>query len=298
MPFGARLFIFAFGLVLIPALGQAQQEGEARQYRAAEQQDAPNKQPLGFPVRIIEDNETAKARQRSEYESSQREKDDLVAQKGMNAATQEMNEATQRMALYSLISTVLVGLGTGLLIWTLALTRQANSAARGAVEVTRMIGEAQVRGYLSNYVPMNGNGEPRLNLAFKENSAIYFVAFSNVGASPLVLHSLEVGYSVGSASAESFVTNGIDGSFRDYYLPTSGVIEKMVCIPKDDIRNTWVWVVIRYQDIYGKKWVLQSVSRLVPSILPGPDDKDVGTYVNASPEPGMCVWSEDDKKRD
>ncbi|MBB93073.1 MAG: hypothetical protein CML68_00490 [Rhodobacteraceae bacterium] len=216
----------------------------------------------------------------------------------MNAATQEMNEATQRMALYSLISTVLVGLGTGLLIWTLALTRQANSAARGAVEVTRMIGEAQVRGYLSNYVPMNGNGEPRLNLAFKENSAIYFVAFSNVGASPLVLHSLEVGYSVGSASAESFVTNGIDGSFRDYYLPTSGVIEKMVCIPKDDIRNTWVWVVIRYQDIYGKKWVLQSVSRLVPSILPGPDDKDVGTYVNASPEPGMCVWSEDDKKRD
>ena len=66
----------------------------------------------------------------------------------MNAATEAINRATQRMAKYAFWSTVFVGVGTVLLIWTLWLTRQANKAARDAVSVTREIGKKQLRAYL------------------------------------------------------------------------------------------------------------------------------------------------------
>ncbi len=65
----------------------------------------------------------------------------------MNDATRAMNAATQDMRDYALYSTILVGVGTVLLFVTLFLTWQANKAARDAVEVTREIGEAQVRAY-------------------------------------------------------------------------------------------------------------------------------------------------------
>lgn len=47
----------------------------------------------------------------------------------MNAATQAMNKATEDMRDYALYSTVLLGVGTVLLIGTLLLTLQANNAA-------------------------------------------------------------------------------------------------------------------------------------------------------------------------
>jgi hypothetical protein len=50
---------------------------------------------------------------------------------------------------YALYSTIAVWVGTVLLFYTLWLTRQANRAAQDAVDVTRSMGEAQLRAYIS-----------------------------------------------------------------------------------------------------------------------------------------------------
>lgn len=149
MSFRFWMFATAIGLILSASSGQAQVQTDTGQNGSKSQEQATNDLPFRIPVQIIEDNEAFEARERSEAEARQHEKDDLAAQQGMNAATQAMNVATQRMALHSLLSTIFVGVGTGLLIWTLCLTRQANRSARKAVDVTRVIGEKQVRAYLT-----------------------------------------------------------------------------------------------------------------------------------------------------
>jgi len=100
-------------------------------------------------VVIVEDDAAAEARKRREAEAEQREKDDLVAQQGMNIATQAMNEATQSMKRAAWWSFGAIAVGTALLIVTLHLTRQANKSARDAVAATREVGKAQVMAYLS-----------------------------------------------------------------------------------------------------------------------------------------------------
>lgn len=138
----------AFGLGYSLSL-QAQEQAQRTDSGAAEEASPPQTNTFGVPVRIIEDSVAAETRQRREAEAEQREKDDLVAQQGMDAATQAMNEATQSMKYASWVSTGLVAVGTGLLLWSLCLTRSATASARDAVNVTRNIGEKQVRAYLS-----------------------------------------------------------------------------------------------------------------------------------------------------
>ncbi|MGJ8624966.1 MAG: hypothetical protein ACSHW1_19660 [Yoonia sp.] len=100
-------------------------------------------------MEIVEGPAAANARNASEEESRQREIADLVAQEGMNAATQSIKTATNDMRDYALYSTVAVWIGTALLLYTLWLTRQANNAAQRAVSVTENIGAAQTRAYLA-----------------------------------------------------------------------------------------------------------------------------------------------------
>jgi hypothetical protein len=146
----------ALGLMLLTVSGQAQEEPQGGQGQTSQQQDPPRPLPIPLPVEIVEDQAAADARQRREEEATKREFDNLVAQQGINAATQAMNEATQRMALYSLISTALVGIGTVCLLGTLVLSAQANKsaslaakAALDTVEITRETGVAQTRSYIS-----------------------------------------------------------------------------------------------------------------------------------------------------
>lgn len=145
MPYRSWLFIAALGLTLSPTLLKAQNEATNGQDRASEQQQAAQELPIPLPVQIIEDDESADARQRSEADARQREIDDLEAQQGMNEATQAMNEATQSMNRAAWVSAFFVALGTGLLVWTLSLTRQANraavSAANAANETNRIARE-------------------------------------------------------------------------------------------------------------------------------------------------------------
>ena len=129
----AWLYIAALGLTLAPS-GQAQDQAGSGQEGADAQEGKAEPLPFAIPVQIIEDDETTQSRERREREGRQREIEDLAAQQGMNKATRAMNDATQDMALYSLISTIAIIVGTGLLIWTLALTRQANRAAQAAVK--------------------------------------------------------------------------------------------------------------------------------------------------------------------
>ena len=170
-----RIIIAALGLICLTTLGQAQEQASEPKRETATQQQPAQTLPIPLPVDIVEDKTTAEARERHEAEARQREKEDLVAQQGMNRATQAMNEATQRMADYAYWSTGLVGFGTFLLVITLWLTRQANKAAQAAVEVTRDIGEKQVRAYL--YCK---SAEYR----FEKETLVAILELENTGQSP------------------------------------------------------------------------------------------------------------------
>ena len=98
----------------------------------------------------------------------------------MNAATKAMNDATQSMAASSYWSTVIVGIGTVLLLWTLFETRKATVAARTAVEVTRGIGQAQIRAYLS----VAPEDIPRLGELGEIDAVPFRISIENNGSSP------------------------------------------------------------------------------------------------------------------
>ena len=146
---GFRYIAIAIGLVLLASLGQAQEQTDSAEGQTAQYQQPAQTLPIPLPVEIIEDEASADARRNKEKESQQREIDDLIAQQGMNSATQAINEATQDMRDYAFYSTLFVAAGTFLLIVTLGLTWMANRAAVKAVEVTREIGEAQTRAYVN-----------------------------------------------------------------------------------------------------------------------------------------------------
>lgn len=119
------------------------------QRQAETNQRPPYELPVPLSVEIIENDTESAARKRRERESDQREIDDLLAQQGMEEATRGMADLAQ-------YQTWLIGIGTALLLVTLWLTRQANKAAtkaavaaEEAVKVTRELGQAQIRAYLT-----------------------------------------------------------------------------------------------------------------------------------------------------
>lgn len=143
------LLIAALGLILSFGSGQAQEQTEGPEGQAEQQQDpAPPNLPTPFPVEIIQDEGEVEARERREQERRRDEQADLLAQQGMNAATQSIDAATKDMRDYARYSTIAVWVGTVLLIVTLVLTWMANRAAQAAIRVTREMGRAQARAYV------------------------------------------------------------------------------------------------------------------------------------------------------
>ena len=103
------------------------------------QTDEQQQQPSEFfstPVEIIESAGAAETREANEKAQRDLQQRDLAAQEGMNAATQSIDKTTWRMYIVSIINAVFVAVGTALLIWTLRLTSQANTAAQKAVLAT------------------------------------------------------------------------------------------------------------------------------------------------------------------
>lgn len=149
MPFRTWVYVFAItGLTGFSALGQTEEQAEGQQGQADQQEQPAYKPPLPFPVEIIEDQASADARKTREAEARDREIADLVAQEGMNAATQSIEQATSDMRDYTLYSTIAVCIGTILLLLTLRLTSKANNAANRAVSITEKIGKDQSRAYV------------------------------------------------------------------------------------------------------------------------------------------------------
>lgn len=139
----ARIAGIALGLAFSgsPLYVQAQVGESDEQRQSAPEQNLPQDPRWTLPVEIVEDQAEAEARKRREERAEQRELDELAAQQGMD-------ESTEKMADYALYQTILIAIGTGALIYTLYLTRQANRAAVEAVKVTREIGQVQARAYV------------------------------------------------------------------------------------------------------------------------------------------------------
>ncbi|MGD2133379.1 MAG: hypothetical protein PVI23_11340 [Maricaulaceae bacterium] len=143
MPRGDWLRILAVaGLILLAPSGQAQEQTDEPDRPADEQQEGAR--PFAIPVEIIEEPEAAETRERREQEAADREQADLLAQQGMDAAT-------KRMAKYAFWQTMLIGIGTAALLYTLFLTRQANRAAWDAVRVAEEVGKRQTRAYVGGH---------------------------------------------------------------------------------------------------------------------------------------------------
>lgn len=147
MPKSRWIIAVAFGLALSGQQARSQYHKTSDQAERA-QESTQQANPFSVPVRIIEEPEEAQARQRAEQYSRNLNERDLVAQEGMNRATQSIKDATWWMLWSSVASTLFVAIGTGLLVWTLRLTRHANEAAQAAVSVTRDLGLAEHRPYV------------------------------------------------------------------------------------------------------------------------------------------------------
>ncbi len=136
----------------------------------------------------------------------------------MDAATQEINAATQSMALYSLLPTVFVGIGTGLLIWTLFLTRSANHAAVAAVAETRRIGETQLRAWVGVerwQIEINGD----INTGMMQEVLI-LIDWKNSGSTPAYEVSIKTGLASDKIFSEDSTWNE-DGEAVINIMPNS-----------------------------------------------------------------------------
>lgn len=101
--------------------GQAQKKARS-DYRPA--------QPPPAMVRIIESPEESEAAAEREAKSDEHDAEDLAAQQKAADAAQIAAAAAKRQVEAAYVGIVLSGLGTGLLVWTLYLTREANSISR------------------------------------------------------------------------------------------------------------------------------------------------------------------------
>lgn len=104
------------------------------------------KNPPSVPVIVIETPEQAVTRDAAEKKSQEHDAKDLEAQINAANASDRGATAAEWQIVPTWLGAVLSFVGTCLILWTLLLTRQAN-------QISREIGEAQVRAYLSIETP-------------------------------------------------------------------------------------------------------------------------------------------------
>lgn len=139
---GGRYWVAAIAVGLMLALGGQtkpvpnQTETDASQTNAQEQWP-----PLPLPVQIVDEQAKKDARERAESEARQRDIDDVIAQQGMN-------DASQRMANAADLQTKIIFVGTVLVFVTLIVTALANKAAFAMVKTAEKTAERQLRAYV------------------------------------------------------------------------------------------------------------------------------------------------------
>jgi hypothetical protein len=176
MSISTWLYVSALGIALATS-GHAQDQGESTQGQTGQQYQPSYEPPLPFPVEIVEGQSATDARERSEEEARQREIADLNAQEGMNAATQSIKNATNDMRDYALYSTIIVGLCTLFLMWTLYETRSLNKSANAANKI--MLDEQRPYLFASNVSTYNFSFDTGHHLWFSVS-----VAYRNSGRHP------------------------------------------------------------------------------------------------------------------
>lgn len=256
-----RCFLSAIFLALMIcfASGQTQEKAQGEQGQPAQQQEPAQKLPVPLPVYMIEDKAAAEAREHREAESRQHEIDDLAAQRGMNAATQAINEATQRMALYTLWSTVFVGIGTGLLIITLYLTRQANSAAQAAAKVARDALGAE-RAWMnilgSTAVTMT---DSHVDETFFEKAFGVAIRWQNDGRSPAVKVNLVITHQTVDAENSipkfdapiEYISSAIVGPGRQISTKIIGITPDQFDALMERKQFMYLYTRIEYEDVFA-----------------------------------------------
>lgn len=257
MSFRTWLYFLPLGLALATS-GHAQEQAPPGYSSATTEQNPPETYPIPFPVEIVEDQAEAEARHRGEEESSKREISNLVAQEGINSATQAMNGATQRMAEYAFWSTIFVAVGTALLIVTLYFTRQANKAAQRAIEVTEKIGKQQLRAYV---------GKSEISMGRENDAIVAKVKITNFGQTP----ALDVLAWVGTEISEYPLTRNLtppqstDAYSRNVMFPSESSTLTIAHRQEitDDVRDQilagtmalYVFGRIEYTDFFGEHHV-------------------------------------------
>lgn len=266
MPFNRWIISLVFGLITFSL--QAQEQAESAQKGTAEQEEASNQLPLGFPVRIIENDEASKSRESRERKREEREEDELIAQKQMAEATIAMNLATQSMKNAAWWSFGVVSFGTALLIWTLILTRQANLAGQAAVEVTRKVGNAQVRAYVT-FTPLlseiiaDGEGT-FLGIRFQ-------MQLKNTGASPAIVDRAFINIikskskdvvpdpDINFSAAERPIHLG--AGVLDQFTARSVSVNEVMAIA-DGAEYVFIFQVVKYRTVFDEDEVIVRASRL------------------------------------
>ena len=171
----------------------------------AEQETVQAEPPAPLSVIILEEEETANIRQNRERMSDKNQSDDLIAQQRMAEATEAMNRATHSMMWASWISNLFVLISTGLLGWTLYLTRKANDTAHKAVTVTKEMGIAQTRAYIGIET-----GKFSITTYLKIN-----IGYHNTGNSPALNNYLQ-------NVLISFYESGVNARGQMHYSPQQG----------------------------------------------------------------------------
>lgn len=154
----------AFILLTVPTQSQEIPQKERSQ---PSQQQKFHELTFPLPIQITKDQDSARLQQIRDEKNLKIAEDGLLTQKDINKATWEMTKANQSMSCYALISTILVGLGTILLTFTLFYTRKATHDTAEAVKVTRDIGNSQLRAYLGITRVWVERGNPRLMFNIK-----------------------------------------------------------------------------------------------------------------------------------
>lgn len=257
--------------------GYAQNSDSEANGPANIEQTAPKTLPIPFPVQIVEDDGRTEARQRHEQEARQREIDDLVAQQGMNEATQSMERANWRMVDQGYISLLLVLVGTFLLIWTLTQGRNANKTAQKALVVAQGIGHWQIRPYLLVELELSWNFAPHdSEKSGPPTGWCLTLLESNTGVTPaivdeanLVFNTWENDEPIGDAfdpRVKSSQNQNL-GLFGDFVQPSAKPtryniqFDNLKVLKELGLENRYasLGIEIRYRDVSGHKYKLRGV---------------------------------------
>ncbi len=278
---GYRHIVLALGLIAISSavLGQTDEQPQEPQRKTQQEQGPTQIAPIPLPIEIVEDEATAEARKRHEAEASEREIKDLIAQQGMNTATQAMNRATERMAEYAFWSTIIVAFGTGLVFASLILMWGANRAAVTAVNVIREMAQRELRAYVNftfieviSDVDQMREDQPRNVRGYQLK-----VTVENAGATPAVDCNVYGDHCF--VDAENFHTPVFnqtkDGGGQASIGPHSKVYGPPRYISRDDAQRVlekkarlFVWWRAEYRDVFNRspdRFVEKSWEVLIPT---------------------------------